>query len=428
MEASVRIENRSQLIYLLTEAAELEHGIMCCYLFTAFSLKNDVSEGITEEQLRGIRRWRRLISGIAVEEMLHLAAACNLLTAVGGAPQLRRPNLPVSPRAYPDTFKLGLIPFSLDSLDLFISIEKPESLIAVGGQGRQRVLPSLVQPRLSDIFSSEREYETQGRLYRGIEDGIKYLAQKYSEGGLFIGPPEAQTANRHFTSLKELQPVSNLESALSSIDLIVRQGEGASVENKDSHYSKFVLIRDEFEALLKEDPAFQPARPVLSNLYAIRPTDKGDSRDINIIDDPHSMDVCNLFDGCYELMIQMLGRLFVHAEESDEEFVTLSSVCEGLMMEALSPLGSLLTSLPAGPAFPSLNAGPSFRLSRGASIPTQRDPAWRVFEERLRELVSYCRYLQAGDGAAASISRVAAALARFADRIAVQRRERGSLT
>ena len=32
MDAPVRIENRAQLIYLLTEAAELEHGVMCCYL------------------------------------------------------------------------------------------------------------------------------------------------------------------------------------------------------------------------------------------------------------------------------------------------------------------------------------------------------------------------------------------------------------
>ncbi len=33
MDAPVRIENRAQLIYVLTEAAELEHGIMCCYMF-----------------------------------------------------------------------------------------------------------------------------------------------------------------------------------------------------------------------------------------------------------------------------------------------------------------------------------------------------------------------------------------------------------
>jgi len=51
MDAPVRIENRSQLIYLLTEAAELEHGVMCLYLFASFSIKRDVKEGLTEEQL-----------------------------------------------------------------------------------------------------------------------------------------------------------------------------------------------------------------------------------------------------------------------------------------------------------------------------------------------------------------------------------------
>ena len=56
MDTAVRIENRSQLIYLLTEAAELEHGIMCCYLFTTFTMKNDTSEGITDAQLKSIRR------------------------------------------------------------------------------------------------------------------------------------------------------------------------------------------------------------------------------------------------------------------------------------------------------------------------------------------------------------------------------------
>ena len=86
MEAPVRIENRAQLIYLLTEAAELEHGIMCCYLFSAFSINRDVEEGISEEHLRFVRRWRRTIVQVSIEEMLHMCLACNLLTAVGGAP------------------------------------------------------------------------------------------------------------------------------------------------------------------------------------------------------------------------------------------------------------------------------------------------------------------------------------------------------
>jgi hypothetical protein len=40
-EAPFVIEHREALIYMLCEAAELEHGIMCQYLFAAFSLKRE---------------------------------------------------------------------------------------------------------------------------------------------------------------------------------------------------------------------------------------------------------------------------------------------------------------------------------------------------------------------------------------------------
>ena len=126
MDAPVRIENRAQLIYLLTEAAELEHGIMCCYLFSALSIKKNVSEGVTEDQLAVMNRWRRAILNVATEEMTHMALACNLLIAVGGKPHTRRPNLPSSPRAYPPTFKLALLPFGRDSFESYIFLERPE--------------------------------------------------------------------------------------------------------------------------------------------------------------------------------------------------------------------------------------------------------------------------------------------------------------
>ena len=76
MVSLVRIENRGQLIYMLSEAAELEHGIMCCYLYCAFSMKRDVAEGVTEEQLKSIQGWRKTIMEIAVKEMLHMCLAC----------------------------------------------------------------------------------------------------------------------------------------------------------------------------------------------------------------------------------------------------------------------------------------------------------------------------------------------------------------
>jgi len=61
---------------MLSEAAELEHGIMCCYLYCAFSMKRDVVEGVTEEQLTSIQGWRKTIMEIAAEEMLHTCLAC----------------------------------------------------------------------------------------------------------------------------------------------------------------------------------------------------------------------------------------------------------------------------------------------------------------------------------------------------------------
>src|SRR5246127_4895949 len=72
-EAPFVIEHREALIYMLCEAAELEHGIMCQYLFAAFSMKEHPHEGLTEDQASAVRRWRDQVSHVAVQEMLHLA-------------------------------------------------------------------------------------------------------------------------------------------------------------------------------------------------------------------------------------------------------------------------------------------------------------------------------------------------------------------
>jgi hypothetical protein len=40
---------------MLCQAAELEHGIMCQYLFAAFSLKQSTDEGVTAPRPSGVR-------------------------------------------------------------------------------------------------------------------------------------------------------------------------------------------------------------------------------------------------------------------------------------------------------------------------------------------------------------------------------------
>src|SRR4051812_28399461 len=100
-ESPFVIEHREALIYMLCQAAELEHGLMCEYLFAAFTLKARVDEGVTARQLQAIERWRRVILGVAAQEMFHLTLASNLLAAVGMAPHLVRPNMPHPARHYP---------------------------------------------------------------------------------------------------------------------------------------------------------------------------------------------------------------------------------------------------------------------------------------------------------------------------------------
>src|SRR5215475_14172970 len=53
-EPRIVVEHREHLWYLLAEAAQLEHGIMCQYLYSSFSLKQTVDEGLSEEQLAAI--------------------------------------------------------------------------------------------------------------------------------------------------------------------------------------------------------------------------------------------------------------------------------------------------------------------------------------------------------------------------------------
>ena len=44
------INSREQLLSTLAEAAEIEHNLMCCYLYAAFSLKRGLEEySYTEE-------------------------------------------------------------------------------------------------------------------------------------------------------------------------------------------------------------------------------------------------------------------------------------------------------------------------------------------------------------------------------------------
>src|SRR5690242_1150379 len=102
------IDSREDLIDALSEAAELEHGVMLQYLFAAYSMKKRIEEfassALKAEQQELVRSWEGHITQVALEEMGHLGTVCNLLSAIGGAPRFSRPNFPQPSGYYPFDF------------------------------------------------------------------------------------------------------------------------------------------------------------------------------------------------------------------------------------------------------------------------------------------------------------------------------------
>jgi hypothetical protein len=80
-EPPLQVENREELVYLLGKACELEHGLMCEYLYAQFSLKRTAAEGLTPEQLERVQAWESALIGVIKQEMctdeVGRAAACS---------------------------------------------------------------------------------------------------------------------------------------------------------------------------------------------------------------------------------------------------------------------------------------------------------------------------------------------------------------
>src|SRR5918999_376624 len=249
-EAPFVIEHREALIYMLCQAAELEHGIMCQYLFAAFSLKQHADEGLEPEELEAVTRWRRTIAHIATEEMLHLALVQNVLSAIGAAPHLTRPNLPAPAHHYPAGVSLTLVPFGERALQHFMFLERPEGMALEGAEGIDAPVHEAV-PLMAegDIVPQLQDFATVGHLYRSIEQGLVHLADKFGERNLFVGPPRAQATSTDFR-WPELVAVTDPASAQRALDTILEQGEGARGHWEAAHFGQFVEILEEYRGMI----------------------------------------------------------------------------------------------------------------------------------------------------------------------------------
>jgi hypothetical protein len=411
------LEHREALVYTLGKAAELEHLIMLQYLFAAFSLKQSVSEGLTAETLAAVQRWRKTLLGIAEQEMLHLALVQNLLTAVGAAPRLARPNFPMPAYSYPAGVRIELVPFGEAALRHFAFLERPDGMDVEDAEGFAAIEQAVALPHAGpdEIVPQLQEFDTIGQLYRSIQAGLEHLEGRLGAGRLFIGPPNAQATEEHFR-WPELVAVTDLASARQAIDTIVEQGEGARGEWRDAHFGRLLGILDEYLELKRADPLFEPARPVVA--ANVRPQATGIA--VPLITDPGTTRAMDLLNVAYEVLLQLLSRYFAHTDESPEQLGVLADVSVGLMYAAIKPLGTVVTMLPVGPDLPGVTAGPGFELFYQVDylLPHQ-EAAWILMEERLRDAAAFAR--RCGQLCTPALmeplAKVARSLERYADQL-----------
>jgi len=391
-EAPIRIDHRQALIYTLSKAAELEHLIICQYLFAAFSLKRDTSEGLSEEMVPVVRGWARTLMRIAEQEMLHMALVQNLLTAVGAGPHLGRPNFPVPPRAFPAHISIVLLPFSEAALRHFAFLERPEGDAFDDAEEfaaieQAQPLPQVEEDEIGPIVS---DFQTISHLYRSIEDGLAALAEELGEEGLFIGPPDAQATGDDFR-FPELVAVTDLVSARQAIETIVEQGEGARGDWHEAHFGRLSAMLDQLIAARAADPSFEPARAVLA--AHVRPPESGAA--VALISSRFTVRATDLLNAIYEVMLQLLARYFAHTDETPAQLAALADVAYSLMAQGVAPLGELITRLPIGPEYPGRMAAPTFELFYDADyLMPHRLAAWRLMVERLNgiaEFATSCR-------------------------------------
>ncbi|HTL85308.1 MAG TPA: ferritin-like domain-containing protein [Acidimicrobiia bacterium] len=385
MGGEIVIERRKELAYLLCQAAELEHALMCQYLYAAFSLRRGAGAGLREDQLERVDRWREVLLAISREEMMHWAIVQNLLTAIGSAPFVSRPHLPHHARGYPPEVQFRLLPFGEASLRHFVYLERPDGAYGHDGEGfvpQGAALPSMLP---EDIIPRGQQFETQGHLYRAIERGFAHLAEKLGDDALFIGPAFHQADESSFR-WPDVSPITDLDAAQRAIERIVVQGEGATGDWKTAHYGRFLGVLEEYLRTRDDDRDFEPAHRVVgAGMRAV----EGIEPDVYITD-PTTGGCSDLFNAVYELLLQLIARYFAFGHETPEQRGVLAHVSVMLMFQAIKPLGELLAALPVGAEHPHSTAGANFQLPYRANflLPHRRS-AWIRFAERCDELADF---------------------------------------
>jgi hypothetical protein len=317
-------------------AIELEHATIPVYLYVMYSLDPVKNAQIVQ-----------LIDSVVVDEMLHMVLSANVLNALGGSPEIDKPEfVPQYPGHLPGSVESGLTvhlrPFSMEQLDELIAIEQPEDplifpLAAVAGD----------------------EHVTIGEFYAKIRAAIVLLGDKaFDASGRNQVPPDLMDGSI---------VVTNVATATAAIDTIVRQGEGTTTSPLDAaggemaHYYRFEEIKHGHLLVALPDPK----TPDTAYSYTGEAVPFDDTGVYPVPCDPRAHGFPNgylpgsaqaqmndAFNATYTGLLGVLHAL-VNGDATNARF----SAALGIMMS----LKSQATGMAAGLARPGLHVGPTFQ-------------------------------------------------------------------
>lgn len=337
------IQTLPDLHEALQNAIRLEHSTIPPYLTALFTLSGN-SESVQYA--------RRLIKDIVLEEMLHMNLACNVLNAIGGAPEINRPNfIPCYPGPLPmgiaGGLQVHLKRYSHDLVrDVFMEIEEPE-------------IPLTIPVKTTMLEAAATAPRTIGEFYADIRREIVRQGDAIFKNA----DPAKQVVTGLFDPGEELA-VSSVETALLAIETIVEQGEGTpkaptDLQHDVAHYYRFQELEKGMR--LVDDPSsplkvvFDPSKPIVID----------DTADVvQMVDDPQLVTfdpadwrAAQLADECDAVYSKMLNAL--HDGFNGKPAKVGDAI--GTMFEFKNGAGELLQQkLIAGPHAGSF-AGPRFK-------------------------------------------------------------------
>jgi len=267
----------------LQTAVEIELSTIPIYLYTYYSINRQpgncdpLANG--EELATFANKAGGLIMSVAVEEMLHMSLACNLLRSLGGQPVIYGK----SPASFPSNlphhkagFKVGLSKLTKDQLKKFLDIEKPEKAHAQPQGDNWKTIGQFYDYITTLIDrTTDADYGQQSNQLPG---GKGYYAASnvdtiYPTNAWYIKQPEnplspvergASQANYpNSEDSGSLSLVTNRTSAIQAINTIKHQGEGYADDhshknddpekNEDSHWFKFKSLEKQIKKFEEKD-------------------------------------------------------------------------------------------------------------------------------------------------------------------------------